>query len=793
MAVITTTNNNQLSSGPQMSSYPHTKPSFSLPPEILETIFHNLSQATLHKTVNPVCRQWRFLSNHLIHRTATWKSLLPSTTGATGNKRVMKLNQESKEKEKERLGEFHQRLLDQLESGNVDTFECWMLGDGIGGRNRRDNAKNVKVPALWDEFVLAMQDRLLEAQKWENCEEKEEEEEEEANGGSGRCSKQDGCRLFKSIRTLRIYGNLVDTNKLLKDLKPCLGYLKTLEVHIHEGSDTTIDIFSILYNAPRLKSVVIDVKHSGAVYIIQGNTDPATTTTSTMSADQVNVVTVPESSGRHQKRSYYSLEQLILQGPYVNVFTAEQIIKSCPKLRVLKTLKVSTDGNLVAFPRWNVSILQEASERLSRLARDHCPNLQWYQGDLQYNGRLPTHTRLIEMIRIFPEKQMQQRLSIMPYEDPLPDLYEPELQPAVPLAPFLPALYRHLNRLTVLEIGPKSRTQYTTNWHTVNRIICLCSPFLQTLLAPEIDMMTHDLAEPSRPSQNDNRFRYFTDWFFDTEKEQRRRDRVERHLLRNRIISSPTAELSPHLLYYGPCPRMWPCRHFLRTLQCELCPYSVDAFRVWTQYIRAYRLFGQLTSFKIACQEFRVGQLLPGSVANKKKHTKHESSSLLLKEDSQASGKRLPNELLALKGLVYLEEFVMDVARFPGAVTPQDFEFLRKVKDETETGYYPPPPTLASLRTAAAGRRGRRSNRVDRMEGQDVDESESDDSEDENDFGQVEAYRGVKTFWPRLTTFHVNYVLMNIPAANDTRDLIVGLEQIRYHVEFRFRQSHKSL
>ncbi|KAG0378131.1 hypothetical protein BGX24_004680 [Mortierella sp. AD032] len=642
----------------------------------------------------------------------------------------MKLNQESKEKEKGRLGEFHQRLLDQLESGNVDTFECWMLGDGSGGRNRRTNAKNVKVPALWDEFVLAMQDRLLEAQKWENCEEKGKEEEEEANGGSGRCSKQDGCRLFKSIRTLRIYGNLVDTNKLLKDLKPCLEYLKTLEVHIHEGSDTTIDIFSILYNAPRLKSVAIDVKQSGAVYIIQGNTDPATITTSTMSADQVSVVTVPESSGRHQKRSYYSLEQLILHGPYVNVLTAEQIIKSCPKLRVLKTLKVPTDGNLVAFPRWNVSILQEVSERLSRLARDHCPNLQWYQGDLQ---------------------------------------------------------------LTVLEIGPKSRTQYTTNWHTVNRIICLCSPFLQTLLAPDIDMMTHDLAESSRPSQNDNRFRYFTDWFFDTEKEQRRRDRVERHLLRNRIIPSPTAELSPHLLYYGPCPRMWPCRHFLRTLQCELCPYSVDAFAVWTQYIRAYRLFGQLTSFKIACQEFRVGQLLPGSVANKNKHTKHESSSLLLKEDSQASGKRLPNELLALKGLVYLEEFVMDVARFPGAVTPQDFEFLSKVKDETETRYYPPPPTLASLRAAAAGRRGRRSNRVDRMEGQDVDESESDDSEDENDFGQVEAYRGVKTFWPRLTTFHVNYVLMNIPAANDTRDLIVGLEQIQYHVEFRFRQSHKSL
>ncbi|KAG0271192.1 hypothetical protein BGZ95_001044 [Linnemannia exigua] len=752
MTVITTTNNNQLySDRPQLPSYPHPKSSLhSFPPEILEKIFHNLSQATLRKTVNPVCRQWRFLSNYLIHRTATWKPFPPSTAGASGNKKVKKLNQE---KEKERLVEFHERLLEQLESGNVNTFECWVLGDGRGDRNRRDNASNVKVPGLWDEFVLAMQDRLLEAQKWENSEEKDEKE---AYDGTGHFYKQDGCRLFESIRTLRIYGNLMDTDKMVKDLQPCLEYLETLEVYIHKGSASPIDIFSILDNAPRLQSLVIDVKHS-----------------------------VPTSSGRQQKRSYYSLKQLILNGPYISVFAAEQVIKSCPKLRVLKTLKVSTNGYLDGFPRWNVSILQEASERLSRLARDHCSNLQWYQGDLQYSNRLPTQTRLIEMIRTFPEKRMQQHLSIMPYEDPLSDRFEPELQPVAPLAPFLPALHRLLDRLTVLEIGPRSSSLYLINWHTVNRIICLCSPFLQTLLAPDISIMTHDLVG-SRLRQDDDGFYFFPDWFFGTEREQRRRDCVERRLLQNSVLSSSPDE--HERVYYCPYPGIWPCRHFLRTLQCELYWYSIDAFAAWTQHIRAYRLFGQLTSLRVDCQEFRVGQLSPSSVTKKKNHNKHGSSSL----SAALPERRYPNDLLALKSLVYLEEFVMDVARFLGFVTPQDFEFLRRDKNDPEAGYYPPPPSLSSLRAAAAARRKGRMNNVDRKESKDGDESENEDSEDENDFGQVEAYRDVKTFWPRLNTFHINYISMNIPGVNDTQALVVGLEQIRSDVEFLFRQSHKS-
>lgn len=44
----------------------------SLPPEILHTIFTYLHHGTLRRSVNRVCKQWRLISNHYIHRTATW-------------------------------------------------------------------------------------------------------------------------------------------------------------------------------------------------------------------------------------------------------------------------------------------------------------------------------------------------------------------------------------------------------------------------------------------------------------------------------------------------------------------------------------------------------------------------------------------------------------------------------------------------------------------------------------------------------------------------------------------------
>ncbi|KAF9126257.1 hypothetical protein BGW39_006753 [Mortierella sp. 14UC] len=725
--------------------HPHTRPSsLFLPPEILETIFHNLSQATLRKSVNPVCKQWRFLSNGLIHRTATWKPLLPTTVATTAKrqKKAKKYNKEHKEANDNEVKEFHTSLLDRLASGRVDTFECWLLGAGKGDRNHRDVSENAGVPGLWDDFVAALRDRLLLLEAPRKDHESEDEDKDEV-GEVGRHHRQDGNRLSESVRTLRIYGNLVETNKVVLDLKPCFEFLESLEIYIHRCLTKSIDLFSILDNAPRLKAIVFDIALSGAVYTVPGTQATVTTTTAT---------------SKQPKHSYYPLEQLIFKGLYVDIYLAERVIKSCPRLRVLKTLHVSTDGYRANEPRWDPYDMRQASERLARLARDSCPNLQWYQSDFQYMYRLPNETRLIEMAKIFPETQ---HLTVMPYEDPCSNVFDPAVvEPAnAPFFPFLPDLHQLINRLTVLEIAHGS--QYSTGWATANRIIFLCPASLQSLFISDLIIPARDLGRPPTEHYDDTYdsslfMLQAADWLFNTDQEQRRRDCVERHVLRNAVLSDIwPPHTHPNRDNNRPLPRMWPCRHLLRTLECKL--YGDNGFAEWTNHVRAYRLFGHLTSFKVRCEEFRVGQLI-----HSKKHSQESSSSL---EENEGV------------------EFVMDAARFPGIVTPRDFEFMRK-QNEPYTRHFPPPPSLSALQAEATTRR---SNTIDSTA------SESDDSEDENDFGEVKAYKGVETFWPRLTTFHVNYVLMNDPAANDTRALVAGLDQIRTDVEFRFRRLYMSI
>lgn len=72
---------------------------------------------------------------------------------------------------------------------------------------------------------------------------------------------------------------------------------------------------------------------------------------------------------------------------------------------------------------------------------------------------------------------------------------------------------------------------------------------------------------------------------------------------------------------------------------------------------------------------------------------------------------------------------------------------------------------------------------VECTEGDDGEESDSEyDSEDENDYGGGGAYKDIETFWPRLTTFHVGYVVTH--AVNDPTVLVSAIERIRPGVDF---------
>ncbi|KAF9153151.1 hypothetical protein BG015_003973 [Linnemannia schmuckeri] len=743
---------------------PPTKSKF-LPSEILYTIFSHLSQPTLRQSVNPVCRQWRFISNHLIHRTATWVPVDSKNKNKKSNKNKNKNDKEVKA----RVG-FHETLLDQLSEGKFDTFECWVLE---GSRHpHKMLSRFFGHPGLWDEFVSAMHARLaVQRRNYEN------ESDVEGEGGGG--------RLFESIRNLSIYGDMVDPMKMVMDLKPCFEFLETLKIEFLRGAHTTINIFTILDNGPRLTSIEIVVLWTPLVEITQGDTTTTATIIIPPTITVSNQASIAEElTGRQAHSSCYPLQQLILCGPWIDtLMTAERIIKTCPDLRVLKSIQIETSASFKNRTQWEASVMQEASKRLAEMARDHCPHLSWYQSDLQYIYRLPNETRLIELAQIFPEMRA---LSMMTYEDPGPMSF-PLRSPYQPVfkTPFLPDLiHTFLNRLTVLEVS--RRRAHDTDWTVVNRIICLC-PHLQNLLVPDLLTMTGHLKYPSfQPLFDYQVVLNESLWLYDlSDKDSRQRERAERQHLRDLVLLFDKNDENnyPRLDPYRPVPRIWPCRHSLRGLDC--C-FDMSPLEDWTQHVRAYRLFGQLMSLKIKCTELKIGQVKDcPSATSKKSNRKSLSSSL---SSAVRRGRRTDtnpryryrNDLWPLKGLVYLEEFVVEVARLPGTVAPEDFEFLRRKEPDFGNRFFPPPPPSLSSRRTTATRT--RSNNGDSEE-----EEDSDDSEDENDYGRVEAYKGVETFWPRLTTFHIGYVLTH--AVNDPKLLVPAVEQIRPGVNFRFKLS----
>jgi hypothetical protein len=151
---------------------------------------------------------------------------------------------------------------------------------------------------------------------------------------------------------------------------------------------------------------------------------------------------------------------------------------------------------------------------------------------------------------------------------------------------------------------------------------------------------------------------------------------------------------------------------------------------------------------------------------------------------------RYRNDLLALKGLVYLEELVVETARLPGRVVPEDFEFLRRKEPDFGFRFFPA-PSISSARTTPS--RNKVVEHMDENGDYDVgdhEERESEDSEDENDYGRVEAYKDVETFWPRLTIFHIGYVITH--PVNDPKILVPAVEEIRPGVSFRLRLSPNS-
>lgn len=128
-------------------------------------------------------------------------------------------------------------------------------------------------------------------------------------------------------------------------------------------SQRDIDIFTILDSGPNLKTVeIVLTRDYDTAGIVQGSGAGATI-----------------EPGRQK---HYPLEQLTIDGPMMDLKTTEQIILSCPALRVLKFFLIADNWDGWGTGMWDLSVIPEAGERLACLARDRCPNLQWYHADL---------------------------------------------------------------------------------------------------------------------------------------------------------------------------------------------------------------------------------------------------------------------------------------------------------------------------------------------------------------------------------------------------------------------------
>lgn len=190
------------------------------------------------------------------------------------------------------------------------------------------------------------------------------------NGGGGGCGGGRGGRRhpYEGIRHLKIYGDMIDPMKMMEDLRPCFEVLESLRIEIMCPSHRNIDIFTILDNGPRLKSMeIVNPREYGTVSILQGGGAGTTI-----------------EPGRQK---HYPLEQLTLDGPWMDFKTTEQILMSCPAVRVLKSSKISYNEDRWALKLWDPTVVQEASDVLPVLLEIVAPTCN---GTMQTSGSGPT-------------------------------------------------------------------------------------------------------------------------------------------------------------------------------------------------------------------------------------------------------------------------------------------------------------------------------------------------------------------------------------------------------------------
>ncbi|KAG0287672.1 hypothetical protein BGZ96_008439 [Linnemannia gamsii] len=727
-----------------------------LPLEILELVCTHLSQTALRYGVNQVCKKWHEVSNRFIRRAGIWKPVKGT----------------------------QELLLEQWPK--INTLELWFGQDPESPTISIASYTNL---LFWSAFAAA-----ITASTSTEQEARQEVTKDNSNNNSENDRKSDlaiPLSLLQTIRHLELRGSSVYSLDIAPKLRGHLQFVESFTITT-VYYNANIPLFTILADFPSLRTLTAPLQYTTQARLTHGDSDD-------------NIVDVPEpeidpETAHFPRKPWvipppkmfperYRLQTFSVTGVSTNLHILERLLVTCPDLRVFKAN--NTYVNMFIRQR-SEDAEHNARQRLIDLAAKHCPRLEWYNFHrLEYSATDGIH--LGHISRTFPNHKFLSMTLGVNQEMILDNLVAKDL----------------LSRITVLDIQPSPYVNVPSE--AVDRILCL-TPNLLHLHCLKANLCTGSLWKPPAPVQPT------PIPFFTHVRDRKRYERNERRKARQQALArfQPPSTITTNeretdatnTPTINPLtPDTWQL-YSLKTLEMSLSTRSTMV--AFTNYISQHRLFRNLVTFNLQIPSLKVGQRM--TFADPKKPTavatSHAGTTPVTAASNAPGGckqyssvtapppepERFPNELLALRGLRCLEECALRPKDIPGMILAKDFEFLRRKGDFQTMSFIPKrrkssakSSTLvdpASTDNFSSARKSKGGSSQVKGDSENDGTDDDDEDGDEDDEGE-EKWERMKTFWPKLNTFHVYYI--SISPFISTSKLTYGVEQIRPGVAVCFQ------
>jgi hypothetical protein len=562
--------------------------------------------------------------------------------------------------------------------------------------------------------------------------------------------------LLHTIRHLEIRGLYMIYSEIGPDLRGHLQFIESLTIANSRSNECT-PLFTILADFPALKSFNLTLCRWSPKKLSHGDEE-----------DDIDYdleqPRVDDSWKMFPER--YRLQRFCINNLRTDLRVLERVIVTCPNLREFCARDLSMD--LIPQPGESNDGAELSSEaedaeaeeqrndrrRLCAMAAKYCPKLEWYSFHLYSDC---TDENYLEYVaHTFPDQKMHSM-----------ELYDyPERRPGK----F--AVRDLLSKTTVLDIEANESQGFISD--SLNKILCLM-PNLLHLVGSETYFSTSSLWQPPIPVEPAAPKRVFAT-VGDRKRYERRQARKQAlNRSRSDVPVSAAANDNTPTAVDDSCPATWQV-YRLKTLKLNMS-YRSSVVQ-FTDYISQHRLFRNLVTFNLQIYSLKIGQQKTPADYPKKYPSRHRVKD----DDTPSEPTRFPNELLALRGLQCLEECILRAIRVPGTVTTRNFKFLQRKGDLQTISFPTTTTTEKTVKKKKWNRRNKNSALKMSPTGDGHDEGEDEDEEEEG-------WMTERTFWPKLTAFHIHYNVIE-PSTN-TIKLAKGITHIRPGVVFRF-QSHYS-